>query len=623
MKMKLWKKLGAMVLTLALTLGLAPSAWAADYDGANLTISGSASGSGSQYNVQYTANLSVSGNAENNDIIALVNAARANEAWLRALRFTCYLEDGLLKNAVTSSDLSRMNVSIAGNDIFDAVGGPAKTSEGVSMTYRLKSSVISQLNTASAADLPGILACNMSTTFNGTLTNSEVWSAVGSASSISTQGYVLVTYDPSTSEDLGFNMGASVNLADDTCTTTISPTASGGSSSGGSDGDSSLGSVTGQGDNVNVNVSGSSVTTAQMETAVERADSGETVTIDASHRTSVSLPSGGLENAADNDNNLTVELEDGEVTLSPEALASVAEQAETTVILTVEPVATDDLNRRQQEVVGDAPVFELTLRSGSRYITDFDGGLITVSLPYELQEGQSPAGVVVWYLDDMGNINECWTMYDVRTETVIFTTDHFSKYVIGYEDPAEDIAFVDVDENAWYYDAVVYALDSGLMSGVSDDEFAPNATLTRAMVAQMLYSLEGKPELGINLGYPYADVMPDSWYADAVYWARQKGYITGYSAEQFGPDNALTREQLAVILYNYAQDQGYDTDGVATLDSYQDAGTVSTWAVAGLGWAVDAGLISGRGEGILAPTGTATRAEVAQIFMNFLENVAK
>ena len=121
----------------------------------------------------------------------------------------------------------------------------------------------------------------------------------------------------------------------------------------------------------------------------------------------------------------------------------------------------------------------------------------------------------------------------------------------------------------------------------------------------------------------YSDVDAGSWYADAVYWARQKGYITGYSAEQFGPDNALTREQLAVILYNYAQDQGYDTDGVATLDRYQDAGTVSTWAVAGLGWAVDAGLISGRGEGILAPTGTATRAEVAQIFMNFLENVAK
>ena len=184
-------------------------------------------------------------------------------------------------------------------------------------------------------------------------------------------------------------------------------------------------------------------------------------------------------------------------------------------------------------------------------------------------------------------------------------------------------AFVDVDKNAWYYDAVVYALDTGLMSGISEDEFAPNATLTRAMVAQMLYSLADKPELGSNLGYPYADVMPGSWYVDAVYWARQNGYITGYNAEQFGPDDALTREQLAVILYSYAQDQGYDTDGGITLGNYLDADAVSQWAVAALEWAVDAGLITGRGEGVLAPAGTATRAEVAQIFMNFLENVAR
>ena len=187
----------------------------------------------------------------------------------------------------------------------------------------------------------------------------------------------------------------------------------------------------------------------------------------------------------------------------------------------------------------------------------------------------------------------------------------------------EQTPFRDVEETGWYYDAVVYALDTGLMSGISEDEFAPNSTLTRAMVAQMLYSLAGKPELGSNLGYPYADVTPGSWYVDAVYWARQNGYITGYSAEQFGPDNALTREQLAVILYSYAQDQGYDTDGGVVLGGYLDANAVSEWAVAALEWAVDAGLITGRGEGVLAPTGTATRAEVAQIFMNFLENVAR
>lgn len=224
MKRNVLKKLGALALSAALTASLVPGVWAADYEGADLNITGSVRGSGSQYSVQYDAHLTVSGNTESNDIIALVNMARANEGWLEALRFTCYLEDSLLKNAVTSGDLADLDVNITGNTIFDAVSGPSKTSNGVSMTYELTDSVISALEDAEADDLPEILACDMSVTFTDTLTNSEVWSAVGSASSISTSGYVLVTYDPSTSDDLGFNMNASVRLAEDTCTTIISPT---------------------------------------------------------------------------------------------------------------------------------------------------------------------------------------------------------------------------------------------------------------------------------------------------------------------------------------------------------------------------------------------------------------
>ena len=186
------------------------------------------------------------------------------------------------------------------------------------------------------------------------------------------------------------------------------------------------------------------------------------------------------------------------------------------------------------------------------------------------------------------------------------------------ETPADQ--FVDVDEDAWYYDAVVYALDNGLMSGVSEDEFAPNATLTRAMIAQMLYSLEGKPRTG-SAGY--ADVAFGAWYEDAVAWISSEGLMTGYSDTAFGPDDPVTREQLALILYNYADWAGYDVRGSVSLGSYIDADSASTWAVEALEWAIDAGLISGRGNGILAPAGTATRAEVAQIFMNFLENVAQ
>ena len=397
----------------------------------------------------------------------------------------------------------------------------------------------------------------------------------------------------------------------------------GGGSSGGSS-SSNSGSVTGSGNNVNVDVSGSSVTTAQMETAVERADQGETITIDASRRSSVTLPSGGLEDAAGNENDLTVKLENGDVTLSPEALSAVTEQAGTTVTLTVVPVDTDELNSRQQEAAGDAPVFDLTLRSGSQYITDFDGGLVTVSLPYELPDGQEPDGVVVWYLDDQGNITPCETMYDVRTETVIFTTNHFSLYVIGYEKSVASDPFTDVSASDWFHDAVAYAYENSLMNGMGENEFRPNATTNRAMVVTILYRLAGSPDLSNeNLGYPFADVDASSWYGDAVYWARLNGITDGISNTNFDPDGSITREQMAALLYRYANFAGYDVStGGMSLSEYADVSEISSYAVTAMQWANENGLLTGRTATTLAPKGTATRAEIATILMRFCEDVA-
>ena len=238
-----------------------------------------------------------------------------------------------------------------------------------------------------------------------------------------------------------------------TCTVSVTRYTSpgGGSSSGGS----SSSNVSGSGDDVSISASGGSVTASQMESAVKKADEGASITIKATGSSKISLPASGLESAADNDNSLTLDLRYGEVTLSPEALSAVADQAGSTVTLTVAPVDTDELNSRQQAAVGDAPVFDLTIRSGSTVISDFDGGLVTVSIPYELPSNQDPAGVVVWFMDDDGNITPCETMYDTRTETVIFTTWHFSKYVIGYEEPT---VFTDVSEDAYYADAVLWAV---------------------------------------------------------------------------------------------------------------------------------------------------------------------
>lgn len=190
----------------------------------------------------------------------------------------------------------------------------------------------------------------------------------------------------------------------------------------------------------------------------------------------------------------------------------------------------------------------------------------------------------------------------------------------GGQTQTPQTTFADVPASAWYYNAVEYVYENGLMSGVSGGRFAPDDTLTRAMLVQTLYAMEGRPAAA-SAGF--ADVASGDWYASAVSWAAANGVVSGVSETGFGPNNALTREQLALILYRFAQYKGYDVTGTSDLAAYADGSSVSGWAAEAMGWAVDAGLISGVGGNQIAPTGTASRAQVAQILMNFCENVAR
>lgn len=190
----------------------------------------------------------------------------------------------------------------------------------------------------------------------------------------------------------------------------------------------------------------------------------------------------------------------------------------------------------------------------------------------------------------------------------------------GGQTQTPQTTFDDVPASAWYCDAVEYVYENGLMSGVSGGRFAPDDTLTRAMLVQTLYAMEGRPAAA-SAGF--ADVASGDWYASAVNWAAANGVVSGVSETGFGPNNALTREQLALILYRFAQYKGYDVAGTSDLAAYADGSSVSSWAAEAMGWAVDAGLISGVGGNQIAPTGTASRAQVAQILMNFCENVAR
>ena len=189
--------------------------------------------------------------------------------------------------------------------------------------------------------------------------------------------------------------------------------------------------------------------------------------------------------------------------------------------------------------------------------------------------------------------------------------------------PAEPWAnpFIDVTQSDWYYEAVKYVHQNGLFAGVGAHSFHPGGIMTRAMLVTALHKMEGGPEPeGRN---PFADVQGGQWYAKAVAWAWEESMASGYGNGLFGPDDSVTREQAACILYQYAKAKGFHTSAKGDLSRFSDSGKASPWAVEALRWAVGAGLISGKGGGILDPGGNATRAEAASILRKLRESKPK
>lgn len=181
---------------------------------------------------------------------------------------------------------------------------------------------------------------------------------------------------------------------------------------------------------------------------------------------------------------------------------------------------------------------------------------------------------------------------------------------------AEKLPFTDVSENAWYYDAVKFVYREELFRGVSDTIFNPNGTMKRAMVVTVLYRLAGEPEVtGTN---KFTDVK-EGYYYDALLWATQNGIANGMSDTKFAPDAAVTREQMVAFLYRYAQYTKMDLTGAADLGAFVDADKVSPYAQTAMAWAVANGLVKGMGNQTLLPTGTASRAQVAQIIQRMVE----
>ncbi|NLK87200.1 MAG: S-layer homology domain-containing protein [Clostridiaceae bacterium] len=208
--------------------------------------------------------------------------------------------------------------------------------------------------------------------------------------------------------------------------------------------------------------------------------------------------------------------------------------------------------------------------------------------------------------------------YDPVSKAVSFTVSHFSLYMVGVVSPWEN-PFADVSKSDWFYDAVRFVSEKGLMTGTGDTAFSPQANTTRGMIVTILYRLEGAPAASAN---SFSDVAAGKYYTNAVAWAAENKIVGGYGNGKFGPEDAITREQMSVILKNYAKYKGYDVSGSTDLSKYTDGGSVSVWAKDAVSWTTAVGLIQGDGEK-LTPSGNAVRCQVAAILQRFIENVAK
>lgn len=352
--------------------------------------------------------------------------------------------------------------------------------------------------------------------------------------------------------------------------------------------------------------------TSRQLRAATGAQSGVAVTVDATDPAvgTVVLAGRSIANACDaGAAALQVKFRSGTVTLDARALAALDLHKDVAVSL----ASGASLNAAQQRALGSQAA-AATLANASVLV---DGA--AASCP----AGSVRAAVAVnaaddltaWSLADDGSISAVSGAYDAGQQTYAFD-------VVNGVTAIARFPFTDVVAGTWYYGAAAYAYNNGLFAGMTPTTFAPNATMTRAMLVSVLWRLAGAP--ASKAPNTFVDVPDGAWYTDAVTWAAENGVVSGIGGSRFDPSGYVTREQTAEILYNYAHSKGYDVSARADLTAFPDAGSVSGWAEEALSWANAAGLINGTvrdGQTILDPQGSASRAQVAMILMNYVEHV--
>lgn len=388
------------------------------------------------------------------------------------------------------------------------------------------------------------------------------------------------------------------------------------------------------GGNVTLDISSTKIT------EIINSAKNETVFIDlskASGATTAIMPTTALNQFAKAGLDVTVKLPQGIFSFDTDTVVSMTgQEGNANISISLKQLKASDLPANQKYEVSDGDlIFDITAQSDSQNLTSFGGGSITITVPYN---GKIP--VAVWYLNNNGQREKIDCIYDASAKTVIFTTDHLSKYLVGMDDGAVgDRAgttitaitptmpinlFEDVSGNDWYIDHVIYVYDKGLMSGTSTNPmlFSPNDSVTRAMAVTVLYNAAGSPDAS-GLSNPFQDVNANTWYTDAVKWAADNGIASGIGENMFDPDSSITREQTSTMLMNYMEYKNIILPVTQQYVFFADESQIADYAKNAMQTLNKLKIMNGKGNNVIAPKDMTVRSEYAAILHNFMNTTQK
>ncbi len=317
----------------------------------------------------------------------------------------------------------------------------------------------------------------------------------------------------------------------------------------------------------------------------------------------------------------SVNAAEGDISLSPEGTRALSEKLGLNEELKVE-VAKTDASASKFAVVSSSKTIaalDVSITAGS---TEIKSGFGSMTISIKVGAAYKNRNLSILHLKEDGS-HELLTGSVDAGGVLSFSTASLSTFVVMLaSDIPVEYRFADIKAGEWYTKYVQYVYGNGLMTGSSDTTFAPSASLSRAMLVTVLYRMAGSPSSTAKSSFK--DVKDSSkWYYNAVAWASENGIINGYGDESFGIDDNITREQMAAIFYRYAKYKGYDVSAGDDINilSYDDSLQISEWAYPALQWAIGEGIITGTSSDRLSPAGTATRCEAAAVITRFKENI--